>query len=66
MYTPAANSSASPAKNTATGPSTPPSVAISGFTAFAGGFRSPPGRHERVISTAAIPKKNTMNTSFTR
>ena len=49
-----------------TGPATPPSVAKIGLIAFFIGLRLPPGRHDSVISFAAMPKNNTMKTSLTR
>jgi len=54
-----------PTKKTATGPTTPPSVANSGLIDFEIGLRLPPGRQDSVISLAAIPKKNTMKMSLT-
>jgi len=53
-------------KKTETGPTTPPSVANSGFIALRMGLRVPPGRQASVISFAAIPKNTTMKTSLTR
>jgi hypothetical protein len=58
--------SATHAKYTPMGPSTPPMVPSSGLMALRGGFSAPPGRQLSVISLAAMPKNSAMKMSLTR